>query len=124
MLDVNIQLKLCFSESNDGFISDTFREKCYNKGETLLIIKSNKNKIFGGFTDIAWGLDGGHKGNNGKSFLFSIRDDQSIVKLDCIDNEHEVYHDQQSLISFGGGSLDINLDFNNSKSKLVYYKQP
>ena len=120
MLDVNVQLKLCYQGSQDGFRSEKFKEKCYDNGEILMIIKSGNNKIFGGFTDIEWGGNEQDNGQNVRSFLFSLRDDQSILKIAHINKDQDVCHDWQNLVSLGGLDIEINL---NSNSKLVYCKQ-
>ena len=45
---------LIYRGSEDGFTAAVFHKKCDQKGPTLIIIKSDKGKIFGGFTDIDW----------------------------------------------------------------------
>lgn len=68
--------KLLYRGSKDGFSSAIFHSKCDGKGPTLTIIKSKDHgRMFGGFTDIAWGRTGGGKSYMGRSFLFSVRDD-------------------------------------------------
>ena len=56
----------------------------------MLIKSKDKLKIFGGFTDIAWTNNGGYKSGNGNSFIFSLRDDISFVKLKCLNKEYEI----------------------------------
>ena len=53
-------------------------------GPTLIIIKSESGKIFGGYTDIEWTSIRGNKSGNGNSFVFSYRDNSSIIKLKCL----------------------------------------
>jgi hypothetical protein len=45
------------------------------------LIKSKENdRIFGGYTNIAWTTDGqGYKKGSGKSFIFSLKDDNSFL---------------------------------------------
>ena len=45
------------------------------------MIKSKENdRIFGGYTNIAWTTDGqGYKKGSGKSFIFSLKDDNSFL---------------------------------------------
>ena len=40
--------------SQDGFGAATFHSKCNSKGPTLTVIKSNNDKIFGGYTSEPW----------------------------------------------------------------------
>ena len=47
-------IKLIYRGTKDGFAAKKFHLKCNYKGPTLSIIRTNKGKIFGGFTDIDW----------------------------------------------------------------------
>lgn len=47
-------IKLLYRGSRDNFKARTFHEKCDNKGETLVIVKSDHDHIFGGYTEINW----------------------------------------------------------------------
>ena len=40
--------------SINGRTSKDFHKYCDNKGPTLTIVKTTKNKIFGGFTPLNW----------------------------------------------------------------------
>ena len=94
---------LIYKATLNGSRAEDFHAKCDMKGATLTIVKSEMGRVFGGFTDISWELDSGNfKEGNGNSFIFSVRDDQNIVKLKCLKKEKEVYHKQQFLSSFGG----------------------
>ena len=42
---------LLYRGSIDSFSTSKFHEKCNNKGETLTIIKTEDNYIFGGYTE-------------------------------------------------------------------------
>ena len=41
-----------------NFSAVIFHKKCDNIGPTLIIVKSEHSKIFGGFTDIDWKSSG------------------------------------------------------------------
>lgn len=41
-----------FRGTRDGFSSSTFHSKCDGQGATLILILSDKGKVFGGFTSI------------------------------------------------------------------------
>ena len=56
-------------------------------------------KVFGGYTPISWESSGGFIVDEGKSFLFSVRDDKSVTKLDY-NTGYEVYHDDDRLMNF------------------------
>ena len=48
------------------------------------------NRIFGGFTDIAWKKEGKYQTGNGNSFIFSLREDGSFVKFKCKDKDKKI----------------------------------
>lgn len=41
--------------SEDGFSTESFHRLCDGISPTLTIIKSEHNKVFGGFTSVSWG---------------------------------------------------------------------
>ncbi|KAJ5079528.1 pep-cterm sorting domain-containing protein [Anaeramoeba ignava] len=47
-------LVLGYSAQRDGFSSFKFHQKCDNKGETIVIIKTKKGFIFGGYTKVGF----------------------------------------------------------------------
>ena len=61
-------------------------------------------KLFGAYTDISWQENGGWKNGNGNSFVFSLRDDFNFVKLKCLNNIDEVYHNSNFLTMIGAGA--------------------
>jgi len=85
--------------SKHGFFPENFHQKCDDKGPTLTIVKTSENKVFGGYTPISWESSGGFIVDEGKSFLFSIRDDKTVTKLDY-NTGYEVYHDEDRLMNF------------------------
>lgn len=93
MIGNNVKLSLLYRGTRDGFKKDDIERKCYDKGKTLIIIKSDTASLFGGYTPISWNNKGGSRKHDGSSFLFSVRDDDSIVKLDNNgDGSYEVHH--------------------------------
>ena len=44
---------MIFRGSEDGFSFDEYHSRCDYVGPTLMIVKSDKNKIFGGYTEIS-----------------------------------------------------------------------
>lgn len=63
--------KLLHSTSIDGDSSTAFHTNCDQKGPTLVLIKSAKNNMFGGYTDINWDQSGSNK-SSANCFLFSF----------------------------------------------------
>ena len=69
----DIQLKLIFKMTEHGTNGKSFHNYCDNKGPTLTLIKTNKNKIFGGFTPLNWENDGKTKfDKSNQTFIFSL----------------------------------------------------
>lgn len=50
----SIKFELIFKMSRDGSNCKDFHNSCDNKGPTLTLIQTTKNKIFGGFTPLNW----------------------------------------------------------------------
>ena len=47
--------KLCYRASSNGWAASTFHSRCDGKPHTVTIIRKN-HYVFGGYTDIAWGM--------------------------------------------------------------------
>ena len=78
----NPDLFLLFQGSRDGFTAESFHKNCDKKGPTLILIfVKETQRLFGAFTDIPWKSNGRWVKGNGNSFLFSLRPDGSIEKL-------------------------------------------
>ena len=50
----NVTFKLLWKGSTDGFGEATFHTKCDKQGPTLTVIKSQHDRVFGGFTSVPW----------------------------------------------------------------------
>ena len=68
----SIEFKLIFRMSENGYTSNDFHKFCDNKGATLCLIKTTKNKIFGGFTPLNWGNGNNIYDKSNQTFLFSL----------------------------------------------------
>ena len=75
----SVKFELIFRMSENGSKSSDFHKYCDNKGSTLIIIKTAKNKIFGGFTPLNW-KDNGNAINDesNQTFIFSLNLDKKI----------------------------------------------
>jgi len=66
---------LLYQASIDGFGYENFHKKCDGKNNTIVLVFTDKNKIFGGFTEAKW--DSYSDWNEGyKGFIFSINDNK------------------------------------------------
>ena len=63
---------LLYRGTRDGFTSDAFHAKCDGIENTVTIIKSNLDHVFGGFTSAKWNLNSLFISDS-KAFLFSLR---------------------------------------------------
>jgi len=70
--------KRLFSLSRDGDSFATFLSKLHGEKTTLLVIRTDKNMLLGGYTECPWerqkGLDGRTFYGGGQSFLFRIQE--------------------------------------------------
>ena len=66
-----IKAEIKYRLTRDGNSFDTFHKLCDNISPNLLLIKDNKNNIFGGFTKVTWEKKDLTK-NDPESFLFSL----------------------------------------------------
>lgn len=64
-------MELIYRGSRDGMNSNSFHNKCDNKGPTYVIIKNGKGNIFGGFASISWQSDGSYQ-NATDCFIFTL----------------------------------------------------
>jgi len=66
-----VHFKLLYSASRDGFAADGFHKRCFGKKNTLTIVETDKNNVFGGFLDSAWTKHDAYIASQ-KSFVFNI----------------------------------------------------
>ena len=111
-----IEFQKIFDMNINGSSSKDFHNYCDNKGPTLTIIKTTKNKIFGGFTPLDWNNNGYNKyDKDNQTFIFSL---DLIKKYDLIDkNKTAIYCNSQYGPYFGGRDFSIE---NNMKKGETY----
>ena len=111
------EIKKLYQATIEGGNSERFHKKCDNIANTLILIKSEGKRRFGGFTPIPWKSEENYiKDPEEKTFVFSL-DNKKIYYLNNSDNA--VYHDINSGPCFGGGR-DIALDGNPIKENKLY----
>ena len=109
-----INYELLYKATADGDSIDDFIKKCENKGPTILIIKSNKEQIFGGYTEKNWVKN--KSIHSPDSFLFNIN-----IKKKFINKDGYIH----ILSEFGYGSnhfYELQL-YNNFLSNINYCRQ-
>ena len=117
-----IKIKKLYQATIDGGDPINFHSKCDNIENTLVLIKSEGFRRFGGFTPIPWtSSENGvfKKDPSSNSFLFSL-DKNEIYSL--ISGFNAVYHNKDSGPCFGCGH-DIAIDKNPIKENTLYTYQ-
>ena len=123
--------ELIYRASKDGWDSKDFHLKCDNKSKTLIIINSDTNNIFGGYTSIPWTQDNRwHYDKN--VFLFLIKSSKMYKAqiFNLIDPKmNAVYHytNKSCWILALGPDLAIYANgniSNNSYTRKSYYNLP
>ena len=110
-------IELLFRGTRDGMNDKAFYDKCSNKGETIVLIKNEKDNIFGGFSSISWIRGKNDKDNSAPdSFLFTLTNIFNIepTKFPSKNDQKEIrcYNNLGPL--FGNGTdLGIYPDFLN-----------
>ena len=67
-----VKFELIIKMSENGSKSEDFHKYCDNKGPTVIIVKTTKNKIFEGFTPLNWKNNGQSiKDNSCQTLFFS-----------------------------------------------------
>ena len=116
------KIKKIYQATIDGGDPINFHNKCDNISNTLVLIKSEGQRRFGGFTPIPWISE--EKGifikdNKKKTFLFSL-DNKKIYQLKNVN--YAVYHCKNSGPCFGFGR-DIAIDGNPINGFNLYTNQ-
>ncbi len=76
----NFKVESIYNGSRDGWESAVFIQKVFNKGPTLIILKTTKGAICGGYTSNNW--DGSsHWTEDIYSFVFNMKQRYSCNKI-------------------------------------------
>ena len=94
---------LLFRASRDGFAASAFHSRCDNKGPTVTIIKTEYDRVIGGYTTVSWDSTSSYK-NDGNAFLFSMT---VGAKYKVTDPECAIYCGPNYGPTFGAHSLYV-----------------
>ena len=99
------KFELILRMSENGTKSEDFHKYCDNKGPTLTLVKTTKNKIFGGFTPLNWNNNGNQLyDKSNQTFIFSL----NLMKIyNMISNEREAIYCDNSGPNFGLSDFDL-----------------
>ena len=112
--------ELLYRGTRDGASSQTFHEKCDDKGPTICLYKNDKGNIFGGYSSISWKKDDGTQSAK-DSFIFTLTNIFGIgpTKFNDKGTGKNVQHAKDYVPSFGEHSSDISI-FENFLEKDCY----
>ena len=65
-------LELLFSSAVHGWKLSDWRSKVFNKGSTLTLFKSTKNRVSGGYLHINWKEGSGIYQKDERAYIFSV----------------------------------------------------
>ena len=91
---------LLYTGSKIGFKFDPFIKQFKGKSPSLCIAKTTKGKIYGAFTNVAWGDNTYYHKNDFKSFVFKLTGGQ-IVAYRHKGTDSEVYHSDKDVFHMG-----------------------
>ena len=104
----SLKFELLFRMSENGENSSDFHKYCDGVGPTLILIKTDKDRIFGGFTPLNWGIKNVEIYDKLKrTFIFSLN---LMKKYDMIDNKKKAITCKNTGPVFG--DWDFGLDYN------------
>jgi len=95
------RFKLLYRGTRDGFTTANFQKKCGTYKPTITIVKSNYDKVFGGFTDQDWSNTSNYKVST-NVFLFSVTNKKKYA-LKANNSMYATYTNPGYLPTFGGG---------------------
>jgi hypothetical protein len=116
MTNSNPQALLLYKVTRDGFGASSFHSKCDEKANTVTIIKTNNNYVFGAYTSAAWSSYAGWVSDSA-AFIFSLRRNGVSYsdKFGVINLPYAIYSLSNYGPTFGGGT-DIFLADNSNVS--------
>ena len=108
-------IELIFQMSKNGSSSDDFHKICDNQGPTLILIKTSKNKIFGGFTPLNWLKTGKHPfDKDNQTFIFSLN---IMKKFDMRNpNQYAIKYNSSYGPNFGDCDIKLNKNLKSGES--------
>jgi hypothetical protein len=116
----NTKWKLLYRASVDGFRAADFHRKCDNNANTLTIIKTTENYVFGGYTKATWNQHGyGTYQSDSTAFIFSfINRENTPLKMEIKSGNYNnaIYSESSYGPTFGGHDFIISNSSNNNRN--------
>lgn len=99
--------EVLYVASTYGDSVSSFHSACDNKGPTVVIVETTTGNVFGGYTDISWGVKRNTYHASTKSFVFSIRPIMKQYKIKSSEYSYAVYHHTNYGPTFGRAGHDL-----------------
>ena len=106
----NLLVLNIYKGSRDGWSKEVFGQKVFNQGPTLILVKTKKGVICGGFTSKSWAASGGYTNDNA-AFVFNLNDKFTPTSYD-----NAIYLVNDGFI-FGSSFLSVRGDQLNADGK-------
>ena len=108
-----INIESIFKMKENGYDSKDFHKYCDDKEPTLTLVKTTKDKIFGGFTPLNWKNDKNDKiDDSNQTFIFSLN---LMKKYDLINKKKEAIYTSEGPC-FGVSDIYLNSNMKNGIS--------
>ena len=117
-----MKLILTYRASRDGFGSSDFHSKCDYISNTVTIIKTTSNSVFGGFTSAPWTSSTEYTGTyDPNAFLFSLRQlgNTNKQRLNITSPNYAILINYSYGPSFGAG-YDLYVSDNSNQNENSY----
>lgn len=88
---------MLYRASHCGFDTTKFHIQCDNQGPTIGIFRTNRNKIYGLYTNIPWSSAGGWPKGKKKSFKFCFNE-KGLEIFKCSNKNWEVNHEKTEMM--------------------------
>jgi regulator of replication initiation timing len=93
--------EVLYVASTYGDTASNFHSACDKQGPTVVIVETTTGNLFGGYTDISWGVARNTYHPSTKSFVFSIRPVMKQYKIRSSETSYAVYHHTSYGPTFG-----------------------
>jgi hypothetical protein len=116
--------KLIYKASVHGFSAKDFHRHCDNHSNTLTIIKTANNSIFGGYTTLNWSQTKkqAHYKSDRQAFLFSFSSKSG--KYRATNGDYAIFCDSTQCAIFGAYPSDLFICNNSNLSEKSYSNFP
>eukprot|EP01083_Nonionella_stella_P058006 152039_1 len=121
--------KLLLRASRDGYNGHSFHRLTDNKRNTVCVVQTNSNNVFGGYVSIPWQTQNASYGADPQAFVFLLRSSAGH-KAQRFDIQHSTYaylYNPTMGCIFGAGDIYLQTQFNtgmNSYTNKHAYQLP